>query len=139
MRVKRAEIQVPAEFLKALLQSHAINEDSWLLKLMRLCWETKTTPSAWHVAKVIPVYKKGDPAECDNYRPISLVSVLYKLYATILLQRLKDGGAETQLWKTQFGFRSKRSTDDALFIVRRRVEQALAARGGKGIRLVQSF
>ena len=98
---------------------------------MQLCWDTKSTPSEWHVSKVVPVFKKGSPAECDNYRPISLVSVLYKLYASILLRRLKAAGAEGRLWQTQFGFRSKRSTEDALFIVRRRLDQALAAKGGR--------
>ena len=64
-----------------------------------------------------------------------MVSVLYKLYADILLNRLKQAGAEDRLWNTQFGFRSKRSTEDALFIARQRVEQALAARGGKAFLL----
>ena len=131
LKTKRAAAQVPAEYLKALLEADAIKEDCWLLNIMRLCWETKTTPKSWHIAEVIPVYKKGSPSSCDNYRPISLVSVLYKLHAKILLNRLKQAGAEGRLWSSQFGFRSKRSTGDALFIVRRKVEQALAARAGK--------
>ena len=130
LKTKRAAIQMPAELLKTLLYADAITDDCWLLKLMQMCWDTKTTPTAWHISQVIPVYKKGNPAHCDNYRPISLVSVLYKVYATILLNRLKAGGAEARLWSRQFGFRSRRSTEDALFIVRRRIEQALAARGG---------
>ena len=87
MNNNRAAVQVPAELLKALSDIGAIDSDSWLLKIMQLCWETQTTPTSWHVAQAIPIYKKGDPANCDNYRPISLVSVLYKLYASILLQR----------------------------------------------------
>ena len=58
---------------------------------------------------------------------------MYKLYATILLDRLKAAGAERRLWDRQFGFRSGRSTEDALFIVRRRMEQAIAARGGRAL------
>jgi hypothetical protein len=42
---------------------------------MRICWSTKTTPWTWHTAKVIPVYKKGSPYSCENYRPISLVCI----------------------------------------------------------------
>ena len=131
LRSNRAAVQVPAELLKALDEAGSIDADCWLLKIMQLCWDSGTTPSSWHIAKVCPIYKKGDPAACDNYRPISLVSVLYKVYATILLNRLKSAGAEKRLWSRQFGFRSKRSTEDALFIVRRRIEQALAAKGGK--------
>ena len=131
LKTKKASVQVPAEFLKALLDAGAIDEGHWLMQVMRMCWETKTTPNQWHFAKVVPIYKKGNPASCDNYRPISLVSVLYKLYAKILLNRLKAAGAESRLWNRQFGFRSKRSTQDALFIVRRRVEQALASKDGR--------
>ena len=70
LKLGKTAVQIPAEFLKAFLQADALDEECWLLKLMRLCWDTKTIPTAWHVSKVIPVYKKGDPSECDNYRPI---------------------------------------------------------------------
>ena len=63
------------------------------------------------------------------------MSVLSKLNAKLLLNHLKAAGAEARLWSRQFGFRSKRSTEDALFIVRRRVEQALASRGGRAFLL----
>ena len=111
LKTKRASVQVSAEFLKALLGANAIDEGCWLVQVMRMCWETKTTPNQWHFAKVVPIYKNGDPASCDNYRPISLVSVLYKVYAKILLNRLKAAGAEARLWSRQFGFRSRRSTN----------------------------
>ena len=82
------------------------------------------------MSEVIPVFKKGSPTDRKNYRPISLVNVLYKVYASILLNRLKGAGAATRLWNTQFGFRRGVSTDDALFIVRLRVDQAWTSRGG---------
>eukprot|EP00959_Pyramimonas_sp_CCMP1952_P368593 7720906-Pyramimonas_sp.AAC.1 len=63
---------------------------------MRLCWQAKTTPRSWRIAEVVLVCKKGGPADCNNYRPISLVSVLYKVYATILPSRLKAAGAEAR-------------------------------------------
>ena len=37
LKIRKAAVQVPAEFIKALLQADAPNDDSWLLKLMRLC------------------------------------------------------------------------------------------------------
>ena len=49
----RAAVEVPAELLKVLEDADAIDSESWLLEIMRLCWDTRTTPSTWHVAKVI--------------------------------------------------------------------------------------
>jgi hypothetical protein len=57
--------------------------------------------------------------------------VLYKVYAKILLNRLKEAGAEQRVSSRQFGFKSGCSTEDALYIVRRRIEQAWASRGGR--------
>ena len=78
----------------------------------------------YHDARVALIFKKGDVADCANYRPISLLPVGYKLFASVLLQRLKDAGAESSLWKTQFGFRSKHGTLDAIFLARRLSEHA---------------
>ena len=98
LKNKRAAVQIPAEYLKAVVDSDNAG-DAWILKLMRRCWATKTTPESWHLAEVVMVFKKGYPEDCNNYRPISLVSVLYKVYAKILLNRLKAAGAEARLWK----------------------------------------
>ena len=40
------------------------------------------------LALVALIYKKGDPADCDNYRPICLLSIGYKLFAAMLKQRI---------------------------------------------------
>ena len=80
-------------------------------------------------------FKKGSPAECGNYRPISLISIGYKLFATTLLQRLRDAGAEQRVWRTQFDFRRGYGTADALFMARRRIEQAWESRDGTAVLL----
>ena len=54
----------------------------------------------------------------------------YKLFAALVLRRLQTAGAEERLTGTQFGFRRKTGTDDAIFAVRRRIELAWARRGG---------
>ena len=59
LKTKRAAVQEPAEYLRALEAEGSIDENHWLLKYLQVCWETKKTPRAWHLAKVIPVYKKG--------------------------------------------------------------------------------
>ena len=85
-------------------------------------------PDTWHEAIVTAIFKKGNTADCANYRPISLLPIGYKLYAMVLLARLKDAGAEQRIWKTQFGFRSGAGTADALFTARRLIEDVQEAK-----------
>ena len=62
-------------------------------------------PTEWSTASVAMLFKKGDPADPNNYRPICLLSIAYKLFASLLKQRLLDASVEDRLWKSQFGFR----------------------------------
>ena len=72
----------------------------------------------WTLARVVSIYKKGDPSKQSNYRPISLLNTLYKILARVVKIRLAEG-MEKELWETQYGFRAGRSTSDAIHIVRR--------------------
>ena len=65
---------------------------------------------------------------CANYRPISLLAVGYKLFAALLLNRLRDSDAETRMSSTQFGFRAGRGTRDALFLARRLIDLAAGSK-----------
>ena len=57
--------------------------------------------------------------------------MVYKLFASLLLARLQAAGAESRLTRTQFGFRRGCGTNDAVFLVRRRIDLALAQRYGQ--------
>ena len=87
-------------------------------------------PQAWHNGLVTAIFKKGDEGSCENYRPISLLAVGYKLFASILLRRLRRAGAEDRIWTTQMGFRSNRGTGDAILVARRLIEHAWATHDG---------
>ena len=125
---------VPVEYWKVLLNEKGLGA-AFLTKLVCMCWEGKSIPAKWHHFNVALLFKKGSVEACSNYRPISLLNAAYKVFSMILLMRLKRAGAEDRLWSTQFGFRSKRSTLDALFVVRKNIEQAWATRNGKLILL----
>jgi len=68
--------------------------------------------------KLYLFFKKGDTENIANYRPISLLNAIYKVFAEIIRQRLSDV-IDPYICNTQFGFRKNRSTADALFIARR--------------------
>ena len=123
---------VPGEFWKAILTKGSMAV-RWAVDFCSLCISQRSVPDSWHQARVAMIFKKGDPSVCGNYRPISLVNIGYKLFAIILLNRLRSAGAENRIWPTQFGFRRHRGTGDALFVARRIIEDTWARRDGKVI------
>ena len=117
---------VPPEFWKVLLQSEdAVNE---LLLLLQACWESKDIPEQWRVATVVLLYKKGNSSLPENYRPISLLSIGYKILAWILQKRLQHGGSEDRIHPTQYGFRPRRGTVHAISIARRIFDAAYSSK-----------
>ena len=66
-------------------------------------------------AIVTPIFKKGDSEDPQNYRPISLTSVLSRLFEKILANQVNENLNRFDLISQyQFGFRLKVSTTDAL-------------------------
>ena len=57
-RLKRgkAAVDISAEFLKSICEEEGTHGIQWVTRLMQLCWETKSVPTAWHLAQVILVY-----------------------------------------------------------------------------------
>ena len=47
-------------------------------------------PDSLNQANIASIYKKGDPAKLENYRPIALLQIFYKLLASLLKLRLTD-------------------------------------------------
>lgn len=92
-----------------------------------LCWLKKEVPSEWHLATVTAIHKKGQVDLCQNYRPISLLNIWYEVFAALVHGRLVEAGADARLSTSQFGFRSGRSTLDAIFVLRRRIDLGMGS------------
>ena len=80
-------------------------------------------PEDMSEASVASLYKKGDPNAQENYRPISLLNLFFKIIATVLKWRLEEG-LEKLIMDTQYGLRREKSTLHALHIARRIQEYA---------------
>ena len=74
-------------------------------------------------AKIVTLYKnKGDRSECNSYRGISLLSIVGKVFARVILARLQVLAARVYP-ESQCGFRAGRSTIDMIFSVRQLQEK----------------
>jgi len=72
-------------------------------------------PEKLKTAKIIPVFKNKDKTEVSNYRPISILPVISKIYERVFYNRLYNYFSYNNLFsESQYGFRSGRSTELAL-------------------------
>ena len=84
-----------------------------LLKLMKEVWKVGYVVQDWKDAEIVPIPKKGDLRNCDNWRGISLLDVVGKLFGCILQDRLQLI-AEKVLPESQCGFRKGRDCVDMI-------------------------
>src|SRR5271156_5063928 len=79
--------------------------------IFNLSLEQSIVPDKLKIAKVIPIFKKGDIHEPSNYRPISLLSIINKLLEKVVYKRLNSFFDKHHiLYDHQFGFRKNHST-----------------------------
>lgn len=79
-------------------------------------------PEQWKCATITLIHKKGNRDEMKNYRPIGLISTIYKLFTTIIKERITGTLNENQP-PEQAGFRSGYSTTDHLQTVNQIIEK----------------
>ena len=83
-------------------------------------------PDDLKIAKVIPLYKKDDPSKMDNYRPVSLLPALSKVFERVVHTQVYDYFQENGLFfKSQYGFRGDHSTELAALELVDRVNEDL--------------
>ena len=102
---------IPADSLRQLDHTNQHK----LLRLMNNCLHQRKIPKSWKRAPVVSIYKgKGADSDPASYRPISLLSAYYKLYAALLQTRIA-ASHDNIIRETQYGFRAKRGTQQPLF------------------------
>ena len=86
-----------------------------LSKLINTSLVTGHFPDFLKVARVIPLYKTGDVTNVNNYRPISVLPILSKIFEKVAHKQLYNFFESFKLFQScQFGFRQKLSTSHAV-------------------------
>ena len=102
------------EMLICLFDSHP----KLLLSLFNRILDTECTVPIWYTAVIAPIFKKGNPNDADNYRGISLLSCLAKLFYTLLNNRLLKYCRDYNILSpSQLGFLPGNRTTDAHLII----------------------
>ena len=71
-------------------------------------------PDSLKITKIIPIYKKGEPTDLSNYKPISLLPTISKIFECIIHIQLQEYlNRNNLLAEQQYGFRPNHSTEYA--------------------------
>jgi len=76
--------QIPAELIKAGGRTIYLEIYKFIISI----WKKEKLPEEWKESIILPIHKKGDKTDCNNYRGISLLPTTYKILSIILLSRL---------------------------------------------------
>lgn len=134
--VTDTEILAAGKKLKNKFTSGPDNIPSFLIKdclivltnplktIFNLILKTSVFPDDWKAAKVCPIHKSNDKANIENYRPISILNNLAKLFETVLYNRIYQA-AKNIISIHQHGFMNKRSTISNLAVFSQYLCEAL--------------
>ena len=97
-----------------------------LAHFINMSFQSGQVPKEIKEARVLPVYKTGEKFKATNYRPISILSILAKVYEGLVYKRLYGYFIEKELLaKEQFGFRKGKSTKGALLRFTHKIQSQL--------------
>lgn len=117
--------EISAEFLKSA-ETVVL---PFLTNLFNALFENGLFPEEWCRSVIIPLFKKGDVNNPDNYRGIALLSVISKVFTSILNRRLYTWAEDNQkISEEQAGFRKQYSTIDHIYTLVSMIRKCLYGR-----------
>ena len=103
-----------------------------LSQLFNKILETGEFPNAWCNALIIPIHKSGSVNDPGNYRGISLLSCISKVFTKVLNNRLVSWATENgKMFEEQGGFTKGRGTIEQIFILQSLISKYLSKKGGR--------
>jgi hypothetical protein len=103
-----------------------------MVELMNGVWRGEGFPVDWREGVICPIFKKGEENRAENYRGITLLNTWYKLYASVLSERMKREIEEKGvLPDSQAGFRKGRGIVDNVYILDHLTRDELRKKGGR--------
>ena len=107
-----------------------------LVLVFNFVFDNEVWPERWGAGAIVPLHKHDSRLSPSNYRPITLMSVVGKLFGTVVNARLQAFSERVgSISDEQGGFRPHRSTVDQIFILR----EIIASRRERGLPTFTTF
>ena len=100
---------IPTDMLKQIIDIHL----PIMTQIMNMAIDNNCYPGDLKLAEVSPVFKKKDDIDKENYRPVSVLSHVPKVFERIMYQEIEDF-MKDKLSNLLTGFRKNRSTQHCL-------------------------
>lgn len=139
LSIREVQCEDVCEAIRNLKSKRAVGPDnipSYILKglvgflaeplktLFNLSLKTNTFPQIWKEAKICPVFKKGNKAEIQNYRPIAILSCPAKIFESVIYKYTYKY-VYTKISDKQHGFLTKKSTTTNLCNITQYIAESL--------------
>ena len=90
-----------------------------ILRIFNTLLKLEYFPDIWAKGLITPVFKKGNRNNTNNYRGITVLSLLGKIYTRLISERLTTWAERNNIFtESQFGFRKSRNTTDCIFVIK---------------------
>ena len=111
---------IPASILKQTIEVHL----KYLTNTINNSLKESTFPDELKQSEVIPVYKKLDPLQKENYRPVSLLPHISKVFERVIYNQI-NSFMENKISKCVTGFRKSHGTQHSLIVMLEKWKKAL--------------
>ena len=108
IRLNTNKSTAPDEISGTLLKNCALSIAYPLQLLFNLSFKTGSLPAEWKLAHIVPIHKKGDKSNIENYRPNSLTCTISKIFEKSIRDALL-GSCRDYIHDTQHGFLPQKS------------------------------
>ena len=137
MKLDERKSKGPDNISAMLLKTLAPELSPALTVLFQATLHCGEIPDDWKHAKVTPIYKKGDRALAENYRPVSLTSILCKTAEHVITSQIHQHlDLHKALNNAQHGFRKYRSCETQLLLTTNDLHQSLEENGQSDVILL---
>jgi len=104
----------------------------WIWDICDRVWKGEGWPEEWREGVVVPIKKKGKGVKIEEYRGITIMSSLYKVYTAVLAGRLREEvEGKSLIPPNQAGFRKGMGTLDNIYVLNYLINRQIRGKGGK--------